>query len=355
MDQLAPRLDSLPGFEAHAWGGGPPATPRHRQIPLVHRDSPLLRFLRWHYRYHSEQLSAVLPTAWMLRRARIRIAFCADPTLALNLKRFQRWHRAQVMFSDGMRLNPAWLQDYDGIHLLAPAYLEEAAKVVRPERLDRFFVVPYFVDTSRFHPPTPAQRLAARAEIGIPPDARVALAVGPVGTESSKRLDHIASELARARHSQWTLLAVGADEPGSATVRKACTEALGDRIRFLGSRSRDWLPRAFHAADLYALGALAEPFSIAILEALASGLPVLHHRFPVTSWITSDAGIAVDMEAAGAAAAALDSLEEDRLLRHRNAALELTAERYAPEVVTAALAGHFQRLQGRPPGHPQSR
>jgi glycosyltransferase involved in cell wall biosynthesis len=294
-------------------------------------------------------MSAVIPVAWALRRRRVQIAFSADPSLAWNLKRLQKWHRAKVVFSDGMRLSPRWLQDYDGVHLLAPHYLEEARPLVRPERIDRFFVVPYFVDTQLFRPAPPELRSKVRARLGAVADTRVALTVGPVGTDSSKRLDHIAAELARTGDPRWLLLSVGGNEAGADAVRRRSLEALGDRVRFLGSLPREALPEIYQAADVYTLGALAEPFSIAILEALATGLPVIHHRYPVTEWITGDAGRAVDMTVDTAAAEAFQqfSLATEAGRTASAAALRLTAIRYTPEVVGRQLIRQFRNLLGQ--------
>lgn len=350
MGQLALHLQARPGVHGEAWGGGrafPQSCPS-RRIPLIQRDSVALRGVPWHYRYHVEQMSAVIPIAWALRRRRMQIAFCADPSLAWNIKRLRRWHGAKVIFSDGMRLSPRWLQEYDGIHLLAPDYLEEAQPQVRPERFDRFFAVPYFVDTQLFHPASPEARARTRTRLGASAGDRVALTVGPVGTDSSKRLDHIAQELARTGDPRWHLWSVGGDENGADMVRRRCQEALGDRVHFLGSLPRETLPEIYQAADVYTLGALAEPFSIAILEALATGLPVVHHHYPVTEWITGDAGRSVDMTVAGAAAEAFQhfSLANETGRTAGEAALRLTGLRYTPEVVVGQLIQQFHRLLG---------
>lgn len=351
MAQLTRELQGHPSVEAEAWGScrSPQPFPA-RRIGMIQRDSRLLSPLRWHTRYHLEQMSAVLPCVVALRRRRIQIAFCADPSLAWNLKRFRRWHGSKVFFSDGMRLSPRWLQSYDGIHLLTPVYLEEAKAAVSPERFDRFFAIPYFADTSLFHPGAAGERDVLRGALGIPSNHRVALSVGPVGTESSKRLDHVAQELAASGTDQWTLLSAGADETGAEQVRGRCEAALGHRIRFLGSQPREKLKDLFLASDIYALGALAEPFSIAIIEAMACGLPVIHHRFPVTEWITGGAGIAVDMSEPGNAAKAFARFAggDDPEGRRRAAALELTASRYAPRIVTAQLVAQFRAALQKP-------
>jgi glycosyltransferase involved in cell wall biosynthesis len=346
MDESARCLKSV--FNVELWGGGqlPDRGSVSRSIPSIPRSSTLLTPFSWDRRYHTEQMSAVPATVWRLRRHRIDLVFCGDPILAWNLKRFRRFHRARIVFSDGMHLSPRWLQDYDGIHLLAPDYLEEARAAVRPERIDRFFVSPYFVDIERFQPPNPIQRLEARRALGLSEEDRVMLTIGPVGLPSEKRVDHLARELGRTGDARWQLISVGGEEDGAQQVRNSAIEAMGDRVRFLGSQSREALPRLLHAADVYALGALAEPFSIAILEALASGLPVLHHPYPVTRWITGPAGIAVDMTKTGAAAEKLTFFADrrDELAQLGFAGRKLAEQRYSPTVVVDALTKRFLHI-----------
>jgi glycosyltransferase involved in cell wall biosynthesis len=70
----------------------------------------------------------------------------------------------------------------------------------------------------------------------------------------------------------------------------------------LTSLQRDEMPGIYRCADIFAHAALREPFGIVLPEAMASGLPVVGHRFPVTQWIVGDGGTVVDMEREGSAA-----------------------------------------------------
>ncbi len=349
MLELARHLSSA--CRAELWAGREPVGGPRPAVWLgnVGRDSPGLRSLPWERRYQAEQLTALPKALWALRRRRMTVAYCGDPYLAWNLKRFRRWHGAKVVFMNGMRLTPRWLRDYDGIHLLAPPYLSEAQAMLPPEKAGRFFAVPHFADTERFVPPTPWERRSAREELGLPAEAFIVLTVGPVGSVSGKRLDHLAEEVAAAS-STALLVSAGAPEDGAEAVRARARRALGDRFRELGRVERDPIGRLYQAADVYSLGSLAEPFSIAILEALASGLPVVHNEEETMVWQTGAGGVAVPMKTPGAAVPAFRKLESDPVLRARIAlaARALAEARYAPGPVCAALEQELRRVSERP-------
>lgn len=342
MVELARHLPATVDVELLT-GGPLPEVPRPgRRAWSLNRDARLLRGRPWAKRYLWEQLSMLPACILALRRSRRTIAYCGDPALTWHLKRFQRLHGAAVVFMNGMRLSPGWARHLDGVHLLADPYLDHARLEV-PGFADRFFAVPHFADTAKFRPATTEQRRAARAEFGLPPEPLVVATLGPVGTVSGKRLDWLAAEIGGCPDA--VLVHGGGEEDGAGETRAKVTAALGSRARLLGSLNRERVVRLFQAADAYSLGSLAEPFSIAILEAMASGLPVVHHHDSVMCWQTGAGGVPVDMEQAGAAGGAFRRLHTEaefrqQTARHSRAEAE---RRYTPEKVcaqlVAALAG----------------
>jgi glycosyltransferase involved in cell wall biosynthesis len=348
MKELAEHLPAA--VDAELWTGGPcPAVPRPaRRVRSLHRDHPWIRSRPWSRRYVWEQWSMLPGVILALRRRRRTLAYAGDPVLVWHLKRFQRLHGAAVVFMNGMRLSPQWGRHLDGVHLLADPYLDEARRAVPPADADRFFAVPHFADTARFRPATAAERAAARTELGLPPEAFVVLSLGPVGTVSGKRLEHLAAEVAACPEA--VLLHGGGEEDGAAGVRARVTEALGARARLLGPFPRARIEVLFRAADVYSLGSLAEPFSIAILEALASGLPVVHHRDAVMAWQTGAGGVPVALDRPAEAGAALRRLARDRAeLQARSAAARAEAERrYGPAQICAHLVAALEQVRVRP-------
>lgn len=352
MVELARHLPAE--VETELWSGGAPPPVPGRQVRHLHgisRNSFWLRPFSWHHRYQVEQLSVLEQTIVRLRRHRPAIVYCGDPVLSWHLKRFRKWHGAKVVFMNGMRLSANWAKGFDGVHLLAPPYLEEARRELAGQNTAPFFAVPHFVDLEMFKPPSANEREAARQQLGVPDNCFAVLNVGPIGHVSGKRLEWLAEEVAAAGRPA-VLLSAGVDEDGADAVRGHARRVLGDRFRFLGQVERSRMPSLYHAADVYALASLAEPFSIAILEALASGLPVVHHPDTVMRWQTGPGGITASMTEKGEAARALRSLQDEPGHRAETgaAARKLAEDRYAPAAVCRDLVAALRKVaagQGR--------
>jgi len=128
--------------------------------------------------------------------------------------------------------------------------------------------IPNGVDTERFVPLAPAQKKALRSRLDLPAAARVVVFVGRLVPE--KRVDlltgiwsSVLGTVPRAR-----LLIVGSGPEEVKLKQRA-----NDGILFLGSQA-DVTPY-LQAADLFVLPSAAEGLSLALLEALACGLPVI--------------------------------------------------------------------------------
>jgi glycosyltransferase involved in cell wall biosynthesis len=127
------------------------------------------------------------------------------------------------------------------------------------QELRRFYrvnvdeVIPNGIDTDTF---APGDRGAARGSLGLDPDRRYALFVGRF--EPRKGSDLV---VAAARSAGYELLIAGPDAPAGA-------QSLG----ILGAAR---LAEAYRAADCLLFPTRYEACSLVILEALASGIPVL--------------------------------------------------------------------------------
>jgi glycosyltransferase involved in cell wall biosynthesis len=129
------------------------------------------------------------------------------------------------------------------------------------------------VDLSRFHWDASVDRSATRQRYGLAPDRCMFLFVGRVDGE--KRLDVLLHALALLKRDdiQLAIAGKGAALKGLKALARALK--LGDRVRFLGFVPDGDLPALLNSADIFTMPSEAELLSIATLEAMACGRPLL--------------------------------------------------------------------------------
>lgn len=113
-----------------------------------------------------------------------------------------------------------------------------------------------------------------RAELGIPPDAKLLLTVGHVNENKGQR--HIAAALARCAAPDWWWVLVG-HGPDEQRVRQTLRGApIAARTRYVRADRQvaDW----YAAADVLVAASRQETFGLAIAEALYAGRPVVLPR-----------------------------------------------------------------------------
>ena len=130
------------------------------------------------------------------------------------------------------------------------------------------------IDLDRFRPPPEgsvvAERLRLRARFGLP-DRPTMLFVGRLDEE--KRVDELVRAVARTSDVQLVLAGQGAHRERAEELARS--EGVADRVRFLGFVAHGDLPDVYRCADVFTIAGIAELQSIATLEAMASGLPVV--------------------------------------------------------------------------------
>ncbi|NII54671.1 glycosyltransferase family 1 protein [Luteibacter sp. SG786] len=123
------------------------------------------------------------------------------------------------------------------------------------------------VDTQRFHPDRRDDNL--RASWGADSDTPVVLCVGRVAPE--KNLDvAIDAYRALARRVPQARCVIVGDGPG-----RPALEAAHPDVIFAGTRSGDDLAAHYASADIFVFPSLTETFGNVVLEAMASGVPVV--------------------------------------------------------------------------------
>lgn len=182
-------------------------------------------------------------------------------------------------------------------------------------------IVPPGVDVHRFRPLSPGERADARAELGLPADARLVVGVSRLvprkGFDTAIRA---VAELRRRHPARYddVHLAIAGHGRDADRLERLATE-LGCPVTFLGRVANDALPRLYGCADLFTMlcrnrwgGLEQEGFGIVFVEAAACGVPQVAGRSGGAAEAVVDdvTGRVVEASGARAVTAAADAFAE---------------------------------------------
>ena len=297
------------GADVTLFQGAPSGTePWRRVMACCRRDERPVARIRavtrhlsgWRYgcgsEYDVEQTTFAF-SLWRQIRKDYDILHVQDPTLALHLDRLHRkgWSRPRVILAHGTEEEDSFLQKFSYLQHLAPCYQEAWQSRKPPGQLS--FAVPNFVDTGIFQP---GDRTRARSLWNLPENALIILSVAAL-KKTHKRCDYLIGEFAdfqkRYDGLAMLLMAGGRDKETPEVVELGKT--LGSSLRMLESVEREKLSSLYQAADIFAIASLHEMMPIAVLEALASKLPVTCNRTPTLEWMAGRGGAPEDISAPG--------------------------------------------------------
>jgi glycosyltransferase involved in cell wall biosynthesis len=120
----------------------------------------------------------------------------------------------------------------------------------------------------------------------------------------------------------WQVHLIGGGPLWPALERRGQALGLAERLHFVGQVASTAMPQAMNALDVLVLPSLTRPnwkeqFGRALIEAMASGLPVIGSDSGAIPYVIGEAGLIVPEGDAAALAAALRRLMEDAPLRAR--------------------------------------
>jgi alpha-1,6-mannosyltransferase len=217
---------------------------------------------------------------------------------------------------------------------------------------------PLGVDCRTFHPQRAS--LGWRAALNLPADARVLLYAGRFSAE--KHLQVLADAVRRLG-PPYVLILIGA---GPAAPQP------GPQVRIVPyQRSAYLLAGALAAADVFVHAGDQETFGLAVLEAMASGTPVVARAAAgMAELLHPDASISVPATSAAAFAEAIGSLDADALAamsvaaraqalrfdwNHTFAGLMRSYQALAPSAVPAPAPAAPARIRAGQPPAPAAR
>ncbi len=136
-----------------------------------------------------------------------------------------------------------------------------------------------------------------------------------------------------------TLTVIGDGRERAALEGLAARLGVAGRVRFTGRLLGDDVPREFATADAFVLPSRREGFGIALIEAMATGLPVVATRSGGPEGIVDPGdGLLVDPDDDIALTEAITALAEGISTYDGKRIAERVASRYSPAVVGARLA-----------------
>ena len=159
----------------------------------------------------------------------------------------------------------------------------EAVRVSAAEQLGirdgSMTVIPRGRDPNRFSPATEPSRRHTRDELGLRPNVQLVLNVGRQEPQKAQRYLVEAFCQVVAQRPQSRLVIAGAAGSASASLRKRIAElGLDQHVMLLGRR--DDVPQLLGAADVFVLPSLWEGLPNVVIEAMATGLPVVASDIP---------------------------------------------------------------------------
>jgi len=229
--------------------------------------------------------------------------------------------------------------------------------------------MPNFIDTTLYRPiENIAEKQAIRRKLNIPEDAFV------IGTAAAikkhhKRIDYLIREFAAfvsttsnrktvrpalcARHPahrpgstplQPYLIIAGSHQNDTEELQALAEKLCPGQIKFLINHPHKQMPDLLRSYDAFVLTSIFEMMPIALLEAIATGLPVITNNHPVLEWMGGPGGIRPDMSKEGALAETFANLTDDEIEKLGSAARQHALDNYSEETVIQQYLEYYKTI-----------
>lgn len=178
-------------------------------------------------------------------------------------------------------------------------------------------VIYFGLDRAFVEPPEPAQIERFRQKFSLGPH-RFILYVGT--HRPHKNLDRLLDayqQLRRQTPLSHKLLLVGASKNDGHLHQKVRERGLVGSVAYLGYLTEDDLSLAYRVADVFAFCSLSEGFGMPILEAMASGVPVVTSNWGAMAEVAGDSAVLVDSFSSAAITEGLCRVLTSEELRQR--------------------------------------
>ena len=157
---------------------------------------------------------------------------------------------------------------------LATTPSKTAARILRGQKIRvPVHAISNGVDTNRFHPDPETDRVGVRRKYNLAPERTLFLYVGRLDGE--KRLDTLLDAVALLTRTDFLLAIAGHGRYEQSLRRHMQSLGLEGRVVFIGFVDSEDLPSLYNSADIFVMPSPEELQSIATLEAMACGKPIL--------------------------------------------------------------------------------
>jgi len=200
---------------------------------------------------------------------------------------------------------------------------ERAKKLLRAKRI--VYIPGVGIDTARFRG-REAQGAALRQQLGIPEGETVLLSVGDLNKNKNHRA--VITALAKLERKDIRYVVCGRGPLKEALQSYAASLGLQDRVRFMGYR--DDIPDFYAMADVFVFPSFREGLSVSVMEAMASGKPVVCSKIRGNTDMVEDGenGFLIDPASPESIAGALEKVLEPETLARQSRVNREKAERF---------------------------
>jgi glycosyltransferase involved in cell wall biosynthesis len=287
---------------------------RRFEPDLIHAVNPFV--LGWGAPYYSRTLDVPLVASYHT-----------------NVAAYARFYRLEL-FDRVTRWHTRRLHNRAAINLCTS---EATLRYLAGEGIRRVHLWPQGVDAAHFHPDRFSKDWRVRLTHGHSAE-KLLLYVGRLSHEKNiGRLRAVLDEVPGVR------LALVGDGPARRDLEG---EFAGTRTVFTGVLQGDELATAFASADAFVFPSTTETLGIAMIEALASGLPVLAARAGAAGEVVADGetGLLYDPASDASLVAAVKTLVSDDGLRTRmGKSARRAAQRRDWRSSTRTLRGYYEK------------
>ena len=197
-------------------------------------------------------------------------------------------------------------------------------------------VIPNGVESDRFYP----------AEAEQKPDVLRLLTVGRLSVVKRVEMLIDAVEIVHKEgyRFRFTIVGGGALEPQLREIVRR--KNLGDVIEITGRTEVEDMPQVYRRSDVFISASMQEGMSNAMLEAMASGLPIVTTRCEGLDELIADNGLIVEQAEAETIARAIKKLADDRqLCRQMALAARKRAEQFSWSRAAESYLALYERLK----------